>query len=364
VNFQFSNRKVTGVLGIVPANERKFVDEMANFNFPPARSLKLKEVMGYDRHRIVAGPTCVSDLAVHGLEHLFRSGRLGRDDFDALIVVTQSPDYFMPPTSSVIQGRLGLKQDMFCLDVNQGCAGFLIGLFQGFLLLDQPSVRKVILVNGDVLSRKVSPRDRNSYPLIGDAASIAVLERSSEAEPIFANLKMDGTRAQALTIPAGGFRIPSTPETAVLEQDAEGNLRAKDHLRMDGSAVFNFVQLEVPPMIQALLQSAGKSIDDVDAFLFHQPNRFMLEKLADKMRVPRERMPSNIVENFGNSSGVTIPLVLALNLRDRLRTGTITGCLAGFGVGLTWSSMLLRLGPLDFCEIVDFDEGSIRAGAS
>lgn len=364
MNFEFSHRRVSGLLGIVPANERKFVDEMANFNFPAARSLKLKEVMGYDRHRIVAGPTCVSDLAVHGMEHLFGSGQLQRDDFDALIVVTQSPDYLMPPTSSVIQGRLGLKQDLFCLDINQGCAGFLIGLIEGFLLLDQRSVRKVVLINADVLSRKVSVKDRNSYPLIGDAASIAILERSNDPTPIHANLKMDGSRSQALMIPAGGFRMPATPETAVLEQDAEGNLRAKDHLRMDGSAVFNFVQVEVPPMIDALLKSAGATSDQVDAFLFHQPNRFMLQKLADKMKVPQERMPSNIVENYGNSSGVTIPLVIALNLRDRLLKGSVTGCLAGFGVGLTWSSMLLRLGPLDFCEILDFDEGSTREGVS
>lgn len=364
MNFEFRNRRVAGILGIVPANERKFVDEMANFNFPAARSLKLKEVMGYDRHRLVAGPTCVSDLAVHGLEHLFRTGRLGRDDFDALIVVTQSPDYLMPPTSNIVQGRLGLKHDLFCLDVNQGCAGFLIGLIQGFLLLDQPAIRRVVLVNADVLSRKVSPQDRNSYPLIGDAASVTVLERSDDPSPIYANLKMDGTRAEALMIPAGGMRQPSSPDTAVLEQDAEGNLRSKDHLRMDGSAVFNFVQLEVPPMIAALLELAGKKAEDVDAFLFHQPNRFMLEKLADKMKVPRERMPSNVVENFGNSSGVTIPLVTALNLREKLRTGTLAVCFAGFGVGLTWSSMLLRLGPLEFCEVVDFDEGSNRAAAT
>jgi 3-oxoacyl-[acyl-carrier-protein] synthase-3 len=320
--------------------------------------------MGYDKHRIVDGPVCASDLAVHGLEHLFASGKLGRDDFDAMVVVTQSPDYFMPPTSSVIQGRLGLKHDLFCMDINQGCAGFLIGLMQGFLMLDQPSIRKVVLVNVDVLSRKVSAKDRNSYPLIGDAASIAVIEWSEDPEPIHANLKMDGTRAQALTIPAGGFRTPSTSGTAILEEDSEGNLRAQDHLRMDGSAVFNFVQVEVPPMIESLLDTAKTSLEEVDSFIFHQPNRFMLQKLADKMKVPHAKMPSNIVEHFGNSSGVTIPLAIAFNLREKLLSDSILACFAGFGVGLTWSSMLLRLGPLDFCEMIDFGEGGARAGVS
>jgi 3-oxoacyl-[acyl-carrier-protein] synthase-3 len=354
MKFVFSHRKITGLLAIVPANERSFVDEMANFNSPPARSLKLKQVMGYDKHRLVDGPVCASDLVCFGMEHLFSSGKLGRDDCDALIVVTQSPDYLMPPTSSVIQGRLGLKQDMFCMDINQGCAGFLIGLFQAFFLLQQPAVRRVALVNVDVMSRKTSPRDRNSYPLIGDAASIAIVERSDDETPIHANLKMDGTRHEALMIPAGGLRIPCSPETAVMVDDGENNFRAKDNLRMDGSAVFNFVQVEVPPMIHDLLQTAAVSKDDVDYFLFHQPNRFMLQKLADQMSIPYEKMPSNIVENYGNSSGVTVPMAIVHNLRERLLTDSIRACLAGFGVGLTWSSMLMRLGPLDFCELVDY----------
>lgn len=356
MNFLFTNRRISGILTVVPAVERLFLEEMDNFNFPRTRSLKLKEVMGYDRHRVVAGPTCVSDLAVFGLEHLFRTGRLDRDGFDALLVVTQSPDYIMPPTSNVIQGRLGLKHDMLCMDINQGCAGFLMGLLQGFLLLEQPSVRRVVLINADVLSRKVSTRDRNSYPLIGDAGSVTILDRSDDPAPVHANLKMDGTRCEALMIPAGGLRLPSSPETAVLKEDGEGNLRALDHLRMDGSAVFNFVQVEVPPMIDALIASAGIRVEDVDYFLFHQPNRFMLQKLADKLKVPYEKMPSNIVENFGNASGVTIPMVIAFNLRKQIVERQFMVCLAGFGVGLTWSSMLLRLGPMDFCEMIDYQE--------
>lgn len=354
MNLIFSHRRISGLLAVVPANERSFVDEMANFNFPPARSLKLKLVMGYDKHRIVDGPVCASDLACFGMERLFATGKLERDECDALIVVTQTPDYIMPPTSNVIQGRLDLKQDMFCLDINQGCAGFLIGLFQAFALLDQAAVHKVVLVNVDVLSRKTSPRDRNSYPLVGDAASIAIVERSEDATPIHANLKMDGTRCEALVIPAGGLRLPSSAETAVMEDDGDNNFRARDHLRMDGTAVFNFVQVEVPPMIQDLVQTAGCATEDVDYFLFHQPNRFMLQKLADQMKVPYEKMPSNIVEHYGNSSGVTIPMAIVHNLRERLMTGSIHACLAGFGVGLTWSSMLMRLGPLDFCEMVDY----------
>ena len=354
MNFTFHRKRISGLLAMVPANERSFLEEMKNFNFPESRSLKLKEVMGYDKHRIVEPGVCVSDLAVFGLEHLFRNSLLQRDEIDALILITQSPDYFMPATSNVIQGRLGLKHDMLCLDISQGCAGFVIGLIQAFLLLEQESVKKVILVNADVLSRKTSAKDRNSYPLVGDAASIAIVERDREDSVIHANLKMDGSRNEVLMIPAGGFRTPSSAATAALEDVGDNNLRARDHLRMDGSAVFNFVQVDVPPMIESLLTQAGVSMDAVDYFLFHQPNRFMLQKLADKMKVPYAKMPSNIVEHFGNSSGVTIPLAIAFNLADRLKQDNYQVCLAGFGVGLTWSSMLMRLARLNFCELINY----------
>lgn len=354
MNFIFHNKQISGLLAIVPQNERSFIEEMRNFNFPENRSLKLKQVMGYDKHRIVEPGVCVSDLAVFGLQHLFSRGVLQPDNIDALILVTQSPDYFMPFTSSVIQGRLGLQQDMFCLDINQGCAGFLIGLMQAFMLLDQPAVRKVVLVNADVMSLKVSLKDRNSYPLIGDGASIVIVERRMEDTVIHANLMTDGTRRDVLIIPAGGFRQPSTAETAILHKDEEGNFRALDNLRMNGSAVFNFVQTEMPPMIEALLEMAETSKEAVDAFLFHQPNKFMLEKLADKLGVPYAKMPMNVVEHYGNSSGVTIPMAIALNLSERLCRERIIACLAGFGVGLTWASMLMPLGPFDFCETIEF----------
>jgi 3-oxoacyl-[acyl-carrier-protein] synthase III len=354
MNFTFRRKRISGILTVVPARERLFLEEMKNFNFPESRSLKLKEVMGYDRRRMVEPGVCVSDLAVFGLQQMFARGHLKAEEIDALLVVTQTPDHFMPPTCNIIQGRLGLKTDMFCLDISQGCAGFVIGLMQAFMLLEQESVRKVVLINADVLSRKASPKDRNIYPLIGDAAAITVVERDTADSVIHAGLKMDGSRNEALMIPAGGLKMPSTPETAVLEDVGDNNLRAKDHLRMDGSAVFNFVQMEVPTLIEEVLKGAGATKDSVDYFLCHQPNRFMLEKLADKMKVPYAKMPNNVVGRYGNSSGATIPIAIIMNLADTAKTGECLACLAGFGVGMTWSVMLMRLGGLTFCEMIDY----------
>ena len=209
------------------------------------------------------------------------------------------------------------------------------------------------MINADVLSRKVSPKDRNSYPLVGDAASVTVVERRASGESIHANLKMDGRMREALMIPAGGMRMPSNSETAQMEDAGDSNFRAKDHLRMDGSAVFNFVQTEVPPLIETLLETTGVTKEAIDFYLCHQPNQFMLQKLADKMGIPYAKMPMNVVGKYGNSSGVTIPSAIALNLSSSLKKSSLQVVLAGFGVGLTWASMLLKIGPLDFCETID-----------
>lgn len=356
MRLEFNGKAITGLLTVVPENERKFVDDMTNFNFPIARSRKLADVMGYDSHRIVNGPVCSSDLAVSGMQYLFETGRLDPSDVDALIVVTQSPDYLLPGTSKVVHGRLGLHRDVLCLDVNQGCAGFLIGVTMGFQLLEQRSINKVVLVNVDVLSRKVSPRDRNSYPLIGDAASIAVLECRPEAPMVQAQLKIDGRGREALMIPAGGMQMPSSPATANFEEDSEGNFRSLDNLKMDGTAVFHFVMTEVADLISEFLTETETSIEEIDAFLFHQPNRFMLHKLADKLSIPHVKLPSNVVEKYGNSSGVTIPMAAVTNFNHRMTVEKMRVCLSGFGVGLTWGVMLLDIGPLDFCEMIEFKE--------
>lgn len=350
----FLNKRISGILTILPRNEIKFDDEMLHYNFSREKSLRLKQIMGYDRHRIAEEGVCVSDLCVFGLESLFSRGLLGRDEIDALILVTQTPDYLIPPTSNIIQGRLNLKEETICLDINQGCAGYLIGLIQAFMFLEQEAITKVVLLNGDILSQKTSHKDRNSYPLIGDGVTITIVEKSTTVNKIYTEIRMDGSRGKALMIPAGGLRMPITSETGILEDVGDGNLRSKENLVMDGTSVFQFVQTEVPVIVDSLLKFSGVVKNKIDYFMFHQPNRFMLEKLADQMQVPRSKMPNNIVENFGNASGATIPTNITFNLGAQLQEKSLDLCLGGFGTGLTWGAMLLTIGDLAFCEMIDY----------
>lgn len=349
----FKDKRITGILTVLPETELKFEDEMEQFNFPLSQSRRLARVMGYKSHRVAKPGQTSADFCMRGLQYLFDNALLDRDSIDALLFVSQSPDYFMPPTSNVIQGHFNLKHDVICLDINQGCAGYEVGLIEAFMLLDQENIRKVVLMNADVLSPRVSKHDRNSWPLMGDAAAITVVEKGG-GQSIHCSIKMDGSNAFALQIPAGGFRRPSSAETAVEHEDETGNLRALDNLVMKGDDVFNFVQREVPPMINDLLSRYRLSKQDIDWYMFHQPNKFMLTKLADALGVDRKKMPSNIVEHFGNASGVTVPTDISFNLGQQLVDNDYKMCLSGFGVGLTWAAIVMNIGRVYFNQLIEY----------
>ena len=356
MNLKFQNKKISGILVVLPENEVKFEDDIDNYNFSKGQSMKLKLIMGYNKRRIVKEGTLISDLCIFGMNHLFENNLLKKDDIDAMILVTQSPDHFMPPTSHIIHGKLGLKQDMICLDINQGCSGYATGLNQAFLLLEQEEINKVVLLNADILSAKVSKKDRNNNPQIGDGASITIVEKDTSDNDIFCSVKVEGKGADVLIIPAGGFKMPASKETSILKEDKSGNFRSLNHLVMKGDEVFNFVQREIPPMIKNLLSFSGYSKDEIDYYMFHQPNKFMLKKLADKADIPYEKMPNNTVENFGNASGVSIPTTIAYNLGDQLIDNSFLICMSGFGVGLNWASILMRMEYLAFCKMINFNK--------
>lgn len=348
---QFEGKRITAMLGILPETVSNFDDEVSNYSFPPKQTLRLKKVMGFNRHRLAKPTSTVSDFAVYGLNYMLDNDWIKKDEVGAVIVATLCPDYFVPHVSSIVQAKCGLGTDVICMDISQGCCGFLLGLMQSFLLLEHMD-KKVILINGDVLSHKVSNRDRNDFPLIGDATAISVVENGGN-DTIYYEMHNDGGRGDALKIPAGGFRMPSTPATAQMLDQGDGNFRALDHMHMDGSGVFNFVQTEVPYMLEDAFKRTGKTADDFDWFFFHQPNKFMLQKLAEKAGIPKDKLPMNLVENFGNPSGASIPLTVIHNCRDAMLDSESSCCLSAFGSGLAWGMMYIKLGKLSHCELIE-----------
>jgi 3-oxoacyl-[acyl-carrier-protein] synthase-3 len=355
MHLKFKNKRIAGIITILPSLEVNYFDEISNYNFSEKQSIKLGKIMGYGTRRIADNSTTVSDLCTYGLNYLFENYLLAKDSFQAMVLCTQSPDQFIPATSNIIAGNLRLPEDIICMDINQGCAGFEVGLLQAFMLLNTGSIDRVVLLNADILSKKVSERDRNSRPLVGDGASITIIENCNNGNDIDLFIKMEGSGALSLQIPAGGFKMPASENTAILIEDASGNFRSLNDLVMRGDEVFNFVQTKVPELLSEMFDKLKLDKDFFQYYFFHQPNKFMLEKLAEKLQIPYEKMPNNICEKYGNGSNITVPLNICENLGQLALRNSYDVCLGGFGVGLTWSLIKWKIENLNFCSIINYE---------
>ena len=345
--YKFKNKTITGVLSILPENEYKFEDEALNPNDSKAR--RLKKIIGFGTRRRVKADTTLSDMFLIGFNKLFTDGKLNKDDIGAIIVVTLTQDYILPQISTILHGELNLSKDVFCIDIPQACAGYVMGLIEAFMLLEHmDSDKKVVLCTGEIFNRKTDP-DESKFEepsFGGDIANISVIENVDNMTDIYGSVFFDGSNRDSLLVRYGGFRNPMTED--IIAKQRSNNPCSQ--IEMDGSGVFNFVQREVPPAIKELAGRAGVSLEDIDYYLFHQPNRFMLEKLASALKVPYEKMPMDITEKLGNSDSGTIPAVMTTNIADVLLNQSNMCCLSGFGGGLTWASLIMKMDKMDFCE--------------
>ncbi|MBE6096533.1 MAG: ketoacyl-ACP synthase III [Schwartzia succinivorans] len=346
----FRGKKITGILSVLPENEYDFDEETAHF--ADIQTRRLKRIMGFGKRRSAKADTTTGDLCHYAMQYLLDNNLIQVEEVGAIIVSGLTPDYFIPHNSNILHGEFGFAKDVVCIDIPQGCCGFMIGLMEAAMLLEHISGKKVLVFTADVLNRK-NYEDKIYAPSFGgDACSVTVVENKVEASDIFYSIHNDGTGREALIMHAGGWRMPRSAKTSIPVDTGEGDKKPYDALWMNGSMVFNFMQKEVPPMVDELLDYAGVTKDDIDVFLCHQPNKFMLQKLAQRMKVPFEKMPMNIVGTFGNSSGSTIPVNIAYNYGERMKSEQVKCCMAAFGSGLTWAGAVMELGNLDFCEMV------------
>lgn len=349
----FANKRISAIVCVLPDKVVRYADELEDYNFPVRQSEMLGKMMDYCTRRQCEPTDSVSEYAKQGIQHLIDKGVIKKDELDAIVVASSSQDYIMPSVSYILQGYFDLREDVYCCDIVQQCGGYQFGLMQSFMLMDTFGYKKVLLVTGEMTSKKVGQHDRNARPIIGDAVSVSVIEPAETGE-IFVDYRNYGQMADAIKIPAGGLKQPSTPETAVEEKDASGNLRALDHFYMDGEGVFNFVMTHVPPMITDILAQSGDTIESIDYYMFHQPNKYMVDRLADELDIPNEKCFSNIVGIYGNASTATIPLNICHNIADQAQSMDLRLCLSGFGGGLTCNAIVLTNPKMEYCQIIDF----------
>jgi 3-oxoacyl-[acyl-carrier-protein] synthase-3 len=339
----FNETRISAVIGVVPATVSYFDDELVNYTHDKLSSLKLKEVMGYGEHRIENSGRTTADFARFGFAELVKRSLIDSNEVDALFFVSQTPDYVMPPTSSVLHGQLDLPQGVYCVDINDGCNGYLKGLFEAFSFLNSTQGKCAVLIAGDILSPYVSRRDRNSFPLIGDAVTITVIRRNQiwVNDAFSVAIDNNGKNFDKLIIPAGGARQPICGNE-IDELDNEGNWRSARNLRMNGRDVFAFTQTVVPQFIEKFCTDQGCAASDFDRIYLHQANLFIIDRLRKKLGVTQQKMPDHVIRKYGNSSSGTIPMLIA---SEQKLEQSFSCLLSGFGVGLSWGVASVKLYP-------------------
>ncbi len=313
--------------------------------FPDWSVERIDSKTGIHARHIAAPDECASDLAVAAARKLFATGVVAPEDIDFVLFCTQSPDYFLPTTACLLQDRLGIPTTAGALDFNLGCSGYVygLGLVEGLIASGQ--ARSVLLLTGETYSKYMHPGDRSVRTIFGDAASATWLTSNEAASFGPFVYGTDGSGGQHLIVPAGGMRARLDEAAAIATTDSQGNVRSPSNLFMDGREVFSFTLTAVPQSVNGVLEKAGLSLDDIDLFVFHQANRFMLDHLRKQLHIPAEKF-FLAFEHCGNTVSSTIPI--ALNhaaLAGRLPQGAVV-MLVGFGVGLSWAATIYRVTAL------------------
>jgi 3-oxoacyl-[acyl-carrier-protein] synthase III len=294
------------------------------------------------RHIAAEGETA-NDLAYAAARGLLSQELVPIETIDFLIVCTQTPDHLLPANACLLHQRLGLPPHVATLDFNGGCTGYVLGLQLAASLVESRAARHVLLVNADTYSKLVHPRDRTVRTLFGDGAAATLVgaadaESSGRIGPFVHGTS--GDLAGELIVPAGGFRTPYSESSHEEFRDEQGCVRSPRHLYMNGQAIFSFALSRLPSAMLQLQEKAGLAAGDIDWYVFHQANRYMLESLAGCSRIPVEKMVMHL-EHVGNTVSSSIPLAIEAYCKSERITSGHRLLLAGFGVGLTWSLCLV-----------------------
>lgn len=324
--------------------------------FPKEQVKEVVDKVGVFERRFADEKTCSSDLCYAAAEKLFSDNDVNREEIDLLIFISQTPDYRMPATSITLQHRLGLSNSCIAFDINLGCSAFMYGLSVAFGMMQTGKIRKALILDGETRSKVYSPRDRRSAFIFGDGGVAALIECDEKFGTSYFSLNSDGSRADLIMIPAGGYRKMSSAETVVEKViDEYGNMRSEEQGYMNGADVFNFVIREIPRDIKKTLAYAGMSADSFDYIVFHQANNFINSFIAKKMKLDSSKIPSTIAK-YGNTSSVSVPLTIVSELKDRLN-GSKNLLLSAFGVGMTWATGIVPFVDCRISDIVEVKEG-------
>jgi 3-oxoacyl-[acyl-carrier-protein] synthase-3 len=324
---RFQDATVTGIVTTVGAKRVLFTEEAAQLGLDEKEVARLQRSIGLNQRQVVAGGETTVDLCERSARKLLEGLGVTPSQVSGLILITQTPDYSAPASAIELQHRLGLPVTSMAFDIRLGCSGFVYGLAVAFSLV-QSGLQRVLVAVGDVASRFVDNTDHTVAPIMGDAGAVAMVERRP-SQSVF-ELYSDGSGQRALYIPNSGLK--ADPADA----------GKSPVMTMDGAAVFNFTLQRVPDLVRDIVSASGKALGDIDFFVLHQPNKYILRNIQKRLGIDEQKLPMATQSVYGNQNSASIPGTICGFLSDRYRESKVTSVLAGFGIGLSWGACVLE----------------------
>jgi 3-oxoacyl-[acyl-carrier-protein] synthase-3 len=296
-------------------------------------SLKIYSKLGIKQRHIAADGETSLDLAYNACVNVLENYK--KENIDFLLFCTQSPDYILPTSACLLQDKLGLNTKTGATDFNLGCSGFIYGLALAKGLIEAGVASNILLVTAETYSKMLNPKDVSNRSIFGDGAAATILSRSNDNGIFHMELGTDGSGFSNLIVENGGFRNPLSK--LVLKNSVKNN-----YLDMNGPEIFNFTLDSVPKLVESVLKKNNMNLTDVDFFIFHQANKFMLDYLRAKIGIAREKFYVNL-ERTGNTVSATIPIGLQdAQEKGLIKKGDIV-MLCGFGVGYSWGATIIKI---------------------
>lgn len=331
-----------GLASVVPKNI------VSNLDVPESHKgerERLVRNIGIRTRRLCPPGICFSDLAEAGARRLMNDLKWAPETIDALIVVTQSPDYVIPATAIIMQDRMGLQKSTIAFDINLGCSGYPFGLYVVGSMISAGTIKRAIVLIGDKSGTRHDP-------LFSDCGTATALEYDPSAPEMFFDLNSDGSGYQAIMLPVGGHRVPIKKEHLDERPQSDGSVKRDVDLILDGPRVLSFSTQMAPTAINQALDLAHITKESVDYFIFHQANRMINSTIQKKLGLSDEKTPTTLLD-FGNTSSASIPITMTVRLNERLNERPSRILMCGFGIGLSWGTAIIDMNGAIFPELIE-----------
>lgn len=305
--------------------------------YPDWTAEKIYKKTGISERRVSAKNENCSDMAISAANRLFYEYGIDRNTVEFIILVTQSPDYQLPTTACIVQNKLGIPTTAGAFDINLGCSGYIYGLSVAKAMIISGMVNNVLLITSEMYSKFIHPMDKSVRTIFGDGATATFIDRKSSEKIGQFCFGTDGNGFDKLIIPSSGM---NKAENNNAMSDSNGNIRTPENLFMDGAEIFNFTIDTVPEVVNNVLKKNNLNLHDIDLFIFHQANEFILKYLKKIIKIPNEKFYVNL-EKIGNTVSSSIPIALKMAENDNKLKKCYKVMLVGFGVGLSWGATII-----------------------